>query len=303
MEDGPMTAGDKASLTRESGNGERCPNCGRRAVFAGRCSACGFAALLETQTIITTGDLAVAPNMPVSQTRTHLPASSPPASIGLWPLPAVERNHQIEAWRNVRGRVIMVNQGALEPSDSDPWRWLAIPAWGLVLLLAPVVIGIVVWMTMGILAAAGVVFVSVIVLRFIFSDRLFQSWQFVSALRGRYVVEHVPVATIRVRRNDTAEVQLRIKGHVAGGTVVEGDRVSADGRWRNGVLHVRRVYCERTGAAMIPRQPNAFGLAVAGVAILLGSALWLQCIGVPWVLHRAGSFHASPNFHSEGFHR
>lgn len=190
----------------------------------------------------------------------------------------------------VRGRVLIVQQAANEPMDFDPWRWVAIPTWGLVLLLSPFVAGIVFWQTAGFLAAAVVMLGAFIVLRFIFSDRLIQSWHLAAALNGRHVVELMPVTMVRLRTADGREVQLRLKGQILGGAVMEGDRIAALGAWRAGVFRVRRVHCERTGAAIVPRQPRARGLALAGLAVLASVALWLGAVGIPWACNEAETY-------------
>jgi len=88
-------------------------------------------------------------------------------------------------------------------------------------------------------------------------------------------------------------VQLRLKGQVAGGSIIEGDRVAAYGRWRSGVLHARRIECERTGATIVPRQPCARSLALAGLCVLAGAGFWLYFAGVPWVADQARTFRTS----------
>lgn len=175
--------------------------------------------------------------------------------------------------------------------DFDPWRWVAIPVWGIVLLIAPLVAAILVWQSLGFLPALGVAACSLLVLRFIFSDRLLQSWHLTAALNGRHIVEPMPVTLARLRLTSGREVQLRIKGQIAGGSIIEGDRLAVFGPWRSGVLHVRRIECERTGATIIPRQPCARGLALAGLAVFAGAGLWLYFAGVPWVAGQCQSFH------------
>lgn len=203
-----------------------------------------------------------------------------------------------EAWvlpwqAEVSGRVIIVRQAPHEPMDFDPWRWIAIPVWGLVLLMAPVAIAIVVWQFSGFLSALVVAIVSLVVLRFIFSDRLIQSWHLTAALNGRHIVEPMPVLMARLRLHDEREVQLRLKGQLHGGTLMEGDRIRATGVWRRGSFRVDAITCERTGATIQPRQPNARILAIIGSFVLLIGILWLALDGVPWVKHRADEFRSS----------
>jgi len=184
----------------------------------------------------------------------------------------------------VSGRVLIASAPVNEPADPDHWKWLAVPAWGLVLLISPVAAGIIAWMTAGLLAAAVVVLVCIAVLRFIFSDHLLTSWQFVAALRGQHILETVPNIAIRLRAADDREVQLRVKGRLSGGGLVEGDRIRAAGRWRAGIFHVTQLHCARTGAAIVPIQPNSMVPALSGAAILVVTVLWLHVAGVPWVL-------------------
>ncbi len=193
----------------------------------------------------------------------------------------------------ISGRVIIIRQAPHEPMDFDPWRWVAIPVWGLLLLITPVAGAIIAWHAAGFLAALGVAAVSLLVLRFIFSDRLLQSWHLTSALNGRHIVEPMPVLMVRLRQWDEREIQLRLKGQLVGGTLMEGDRIRAAGVWRVGVFRVRRISCERTGAEIVPRQPNAFRLAVVGACVLLVVGLWLWLAGLPWVTGQVNGFRSS----------
>ncbi|HPA16168.1 MAG TPA: hypothetical protein PLU30_00375 [Verrucomicrobiae bacterium] len=184
--------------------------------------------------------------------------------------------------------------------DFDPWRWLAIPVWGLILLISPVVGAIWIWQSSGFVPALGIAVGSIVVLRFVFSDRLLQSWHLTAALNGQHVVEPMPVTMVRLRSWEGHEVQLRLKGHKAGGTIFEGDRILATGTWRGGVLRVRLIKCERTGATIIPRQPSAKTLALAGLCVLLAGGAWLSFVGVPWVIGEMGAFRRSiePRVHA-----
>ena len=220
---------------------------------------------------------------PVPQRReTGLTAVGTPRRLVIAPH-AASRPAPLQSGEQVAGRVLIVSAPVSEPVDPDHWKWLAIPAWGLVLLISPVAAGIIAWMTAGPLAAAVVVFICISILRFTFSDRLLQSWQFVAALRGRHIVESVPNVSIRLRAADDHEVQLRVKGRLNAGSVVEGDRIRADGGWRSGVFHVSRLHCARTGAMIVPMQPNSKISALVGVSMLIVVALWLSGTGVPWV--------------------
>lgn len=286
-----MTAGEQASRPTVV---TRCPVCGRQQVSAGRCMACGDVA--ASPRVIATAPLANVRRAEDSPATLLVPQAQPLPAMwrpGGAQLPARRPDPSDFSGGEVRGRVLIVQQGQSEPMDADPWRWIAIPVWGLVLLITPFVAGIIVWMSAGLLPALGVIALLLIVLRFFFSERLFYGWQFVAALRGRYVVEPMPVLTIRLRRSEVEEVQLRVKGHMAGGSLMEGDRITARGRWRSGVFHVRSVSCERTGAFMVPRQPNALSLALGGFAILAVAALWLHVWGVPWAMNQTHSIRES----------
>lgn len=276
--------------------GARCPECGRRAVIAGICSACGdsqiavppngASALVEERVrtpnnnLVTHRAVELANTNPFESVRQIAPQLAPLQPTGF---------NRSEA----RGRVVIVRQASNEPMDFDPWRWIAIPVWGLVLLISPIVIAIIVWQSFGLLPALGIAACSLLVLRFMFSDRLLQSWHLTAALNGRNIVEPMPVTMLRLRLQDSREVQMRVKGQLIGGTVVEGDRIAASGTWRSGVLHARRIHCERTGATIIPRQPRSRGLALTGLCVLLVGALWLYVAGIPWVADQAQSFRTS----------
>ena len=192
----------------------------------------------------------------------------------------------------------MVQQRLVEPPDPDPWKWVAIPAWGLLLFLSPLLAAIATGMSSGLVAGVIVFMAVALVLRFIFSNRLYESWQFVAALRGRHVVEPVPLVTFRVRSASGREMQVRMKGYTSSGAVVEGDRVSAEGRWRDGVLRARTVFCQRTGAITRPRQPNALSLALSGISLLAAASLWLSLIGIPWSSEKVSGFTKSQTTHA-----
>ena len=290
--------------------GSRCPNCGRRAVVDGRCSICGSgentrskvieASTPSPLTLFNSGGTSLMPQPAAELTvpKSNLPTrSNPPPQVLSWFFGA-----------EVRGRVIIVQQGSNEPMDFDPWRWVAIPVWGLVLLISPLAIALIVWQSCGFLPALAVATFLLLVLRFMFSGRLLQSWFLVSALNGHYIVEPMPVTMIRLRLHDDREIQLRLKGQLIGGSVTEGDRIAASGSWRSGVLVVRRIDCERTGATIVPRQPRACRLALVGLCILLFAGLWLYLAGVPWVSEQAHSFRSSkhqriPNAHTYQYQR
>ena len=247
-----MTAG-KGVQQISSEAVQRCPVCGRRSAVS-RCSACGAEVLPSSRQLA--GQVPV--SVPVPQRReTGLTAVGIPRRLVAAPH-AASRPAPLQPGEQVAGRVLIVSAPVSEPVDPDHWKWLAIPAWGLVILISPVAVGIIAWMTAGPLAAAVVVFICISVLRFTFSDRLLQSWQFVAALRGRHIVESVPNVSIRLRAADEREVQLRVKGRLNAGSVVEGDRVRADGRWRFTAL------CSTTLSCSSGRFATGFGLGVGG---------------------------------------
>jgi hypothetical protein len=273
----------------------RCATCGRIAVTNGICVVCGGGELkriiAQANRPVVTAIHPAALNRP-SVTEAQLTSPQPIHPTG-----------RVEALRvlpqssasEVRGRVIIVSPGQQEPMDFDPWRWVAIPVWGLLLLALPVATTIIMWQFVGFLPALGVAACAFLVLRFMFSDRLLQSWHFTAALNGRHIVEPMPVVMLRLRQTDDREIQLRLKGQFSGGAVLEGDRIRAEGAWRGGVFRVRQVFCERTRAVITPRQPNAFPFAIAGVVILVVVGLWLYLAGIPWVGDQAHAFSSSIN--------
>lgn len=282
-----MTDAGNTSTTAVS---TRCPRCGRRSSVAGACMVCGASEDSVRQEIVATPRTAPAAFAPAGSafitaiqplraaTLSASPRSIPTATTGS---------------AEISGRVIIVGQSANEPMDFDPWRWIAIPTWGLVLLISPVVLAILVWQSFGLILALGVAVCALFVLRFLFSNRLLQSWHLTAALNGRHIVEPMPVTMLRLRQGDDREIQLHLKGHIHGGAVMEGDRIIAFGTWRRGVLRVRRIGCERTGATIIPHQPNARALAICGIGVLLAGGLWLYAAGIPWVKEQARSFRES----------
>jgi hypothetical protein len=290
-----MTAGNQSTTMSTS---ERCSLCGRRAVSSGVCSACGESHREARREIMVTASPPSGAFIPVGALlmpdvgKAESVAVAQPKTIGIGP---ITRGRIIGSLSPcaVRGRVLVVRQGPDEPMDFDPWRWIAIPVWGLVLLTLPLTVAIGVWRSAGFLPALAVSVCSLLVLRFLFSNRLLQSWQFTAALNGRYIVERMPLVLIRLRQEDDHEVQLRLKGRLSGGGVMEGDRISASGRWRGGVFHVDEISCERTGATIVPRQPSALGLAIAGSCVLASIGFWLCFAGVPWVMEQTHTLRTS----------
>lgn len=282
-----MTAGNHG-LQALTENTQRCPTCGRKSFSTSRCSACN-AEMASPSMSLAQRDPAFIQVQPHSGI--VLTAPSGQRVIVAQPLTVSRSSYQ--NGREISGRVLIASAPLNEPADPDHWKWLAVPAWGLVLFMSPVAAGIIAWMSAGLLAAAAVVVVCVAVLRFIFSNHLLTSWQFVAALRGQHIVEAVPNIAVRLRTEGDHEVQLRIKGRLSGGGLVEGDRIRATGRWRAGIFHVTQLHCARTGAVIVPIQPNSMVPALSGAAILVVMVLWLHIAGVPWVLaklDRAGHF-------------
>lgn len=261
----------------------RCSSCGRRSVIEGLCTECGDESLLRPIAALPAETEMPAQSFFSNECQT-LAGNHPPSALALGSSRS-KKTGFLPRSEEIYGRVIIVRQAPHEPMDFDPWRWLAIPLWGLSLLTTPCVITIVVWQNYGLLAALAVAVVSLIVLRFIFSNRLLQSWHFTAALNGRHIVEPMPVLMARLRVADEDEIQVRLKGHLRGGFLMEGDRIRATGSWRREVLHVKAAVCERTGASICPCQPNARSLAMSGLGILVASVLWLYFAGSPWVKH------------------
>ena len=274
-----MTTGNTITATR-------CGPCGRMSVAQGVCGACGIRITAPARELLWTEDA------PITR-QVQAPAVFHPAQVSVprqTSPPALRQSSSMGETRGrwqigdrTSGRVIIVRQAPHEPMDFDIWRWVAIPVWGLLLLSAPIAIAIMVWQSFGFLPALGVAGLSLIVFRFIFSDRLLQSWHLTAALNGRHIVEPMPVLMARLRHADGREIQLRLKGHLRGGTLMEGDRVSVRGAWKRGAFQVSSLSCERTGASIEPIQPNARTLAAIGSALLLFECAWLGFVGVPWV--------------------
>lgn len=274
-----MAAGEQLA-TRTQRPPERCPECGRPAVAVSSCTACGFELA---------PNLAISQRAPLALTGTRMPLSisSPATSAARLSEPSTTRSRagtpDFFRRQSLSGRVLMVMPPAFEPMDPDPWKWLAVPLWGIILFVSPFIAGLMALQVAGWLVAAVVFFLLVSLLRFLFSSHLIWSWQTVAALRGRHVVEPMPVIMLRVRLGNDREVQLRMKGHSEGGAVATGDRVEATGTWRNGVLRVSELRCRRTGAVLRPRQPRALPWLLAATGILLLAGLWLHVSFLPWM--------------------
>lgn len=263
----------------------RCSSCGRRSVIEGLCSECGDESHLPLRAVTAlpaeSEELTQSFFSSESQTLAEI---QPPSALALGS--SRSKRTGFSPWSaEIYGRVIIVRQAPHEPMDFDPWRWLAIPVWGLSLLTTQCAIAIVVWQTYGFLVAISFAVISLLILRFIFSNRLMQSWHLTAALNGHHIVEPMPVLMARLRKTDEREIQLRLKGHLRGGSLMEGDRISATGSWRKGVFRVNAIICERTGASICPHQPNARLLAIIGSSSLLLGVLWLYFAGAPWVNH------------------
>lgn len=274
---------------------ERCPACGRRRLRQGRCDACGHVA--RDAEIGEGGGSALPPtvdrgidfylNDPVEGhfgLQREVPSGVPTVRPSSAPVRRSEVSTAIPSLgarpQSVSGRVLYLSPISYEPMDLDPWRWVANPSWGLVLLAAPMAATLTVWELGGSLYALGVAFFLFLVLRYVFSNRLIDTWHLISALNGRHVVESIPVQVVRVRQWEGREAQLRFKGHFANGALMEGDRIQATGRWRGGVFTVCESICERTGARIVPRQPRARTFALSGLAVLFGLILWILIAGV-----------------------
>jgi hypothetical protein len=120
---------------------DRCGNCGRKAVNNDRCGACGHqhkpasgtSTLASNDAIAPLSSLGgLAPVLRLKPTRSITPKVVGPVSSAMAIRHKNGRNDQVE------GRVVIVQQRIVEPPDPDLWKWVAIPAWGLVLFLAPV---------------------------------------------------------------------------------------------------------------------------------------------------------------------
>lgn len=304
-----MDAGNNSQSGHpESHRRGRCPVCGRAAFTNGQCSACTHA---EVRTIppssITTFEQGNPEpvNLPLDAFDSFrgLATSNPVHPLNndaernaisrrVFP-PRFRPCERGASTPEVSGRVIYISHPSSEPMDFDPWRWVAIPAWGMVMLVAPIAVALVVWQTAGFLSAFLVALTSLLALRYLFSNRLLDSWHLVSALNGRHVVEPMPVFMVRLRQWNDREIQLRLKGHFSGGSLMEGDRIRATGAWRGGVFRVKEAFCERTGARMAPRQSNAFVFAVTGSVFLVVLCLWMLLAGVPWASRQVSEFRSS----------
>lgn len=273
----------------------RCTECGRRSVIHGACSACGFMMVRTPQEIVTSAPSASVLSRPFELSSTAGGHQSMPLSVSVPRRDILQVRGLVPDGSEIAGRVIIARQAPHEPMDFDPWRWVAIPVWGLFLLVSPIAVSVIVWWTAGFTAAMVVGVILLLILRYLFSNRLLQSWHLTAALNGRHIVEPMPVLMIRLRKSDGSEVQVRVKGQLDGGTLMEGDRIRATGCWRSGAFRVRRVFCERTGAHITPHQPNAFGLAVIGIVCLLLTCLWLWIGAYPWVSNEIHQFRASWN--------
>jgi len=301
-----MTAGGDQSGPTEAGAPPRmfrCPECGRPHVSAGKCRACGhrepvladrerlesLESLLPAEESSFPLDGLLPGHFGGSEGRRLSPTHAAPGSLPLNLSPdSGSRVIALPGEDSISGRVLYLSPLSHEPMDFDPWRWLAIPVWGLVLLLVPIAGTLAAFLASGPLAAVTVAILLFLTLRFVFSNRLIDSWHFVAALNGRHMVEPMPVQVVRLRQWDGREAQLRFKGIFANGAVMEGDRLEAFGRLRNGVLHVIEAHCERTGARISPQQPNARGFALVGSACLAGMALWILAMGIPILVRHGG---------------
>lgn len=272
-----MSAGERIVYLDEC-EASRCPECGRLSANAFSCDACGHERAEQAATAAAVPAAAIMADPPP----TVFPVTEGVSRVPVLPAPA-ESVRVLTRHSPISGRVLMVMSSTPEPIDPDPWRWIAVPLWAGFMLALPFVGGMFSLQAGGWLTAALVFVVLASLVRVTFSSHLFWSWQTVAALRGRHIVETMPVVTIRLRVGEDEEVQLRLKGHTEGGAVSVGDRVEATGAWRSGVLRVRELRCLRTGAIHRPVQPSAFPWAVAGLAALGLIVTWVQFSFVPWL--------------------
>lgn len=269
----------------------RCPECGRLSVRKGHCDLCSHPSVhlncsspeaREIQAFHSSGLVSRGAQSSVTARRRNADDAlmHPTGSLVASKDVPIRTRAVAVSTNSVSGRIIWVNTGRSESMDFDPWRWLAIPVWGLLLLLAPVLVTFLVWQMTDLLIAFAAGLVCLLVVRHVFSHRVLHAWHLVSALNGRHIVEPMPVTMLRVRGPDEREHQLRLKGHI-NGLPVEGDRILAEGHWRNGVFQTHRLQCLRTGAVLTPKQPCDRSLALTGLALLMLSLLWLWFDAVP----------------------
>jgi hypothetical protein len=271
-----MTAGEQLVAPGE-GRASRCPECGRLSADSRVCSFCGH--IMAGSPVVTTATRAsVAPPSPSDLF--HVPDEAPRLPA---PFSQTEPFGLVGRPGSISGRILMVLPTATEPIDPDLWRWVAVPMWCVLLIGSPPVGAMVSLQTGGWLAAALVFLTLATLVRAVLSTNLFWSWQALAALRGRHLVEMMPVVTLRLRVEEDEEVQVRMKGHTEGGAVSVGDRVEVNGIWRSGVLRVRELRCLRTGAILRPVQPSAFPWAVGGLVALCLIAVWFQFSFIPWM--------------------
>lgn len=268
----------------------RCSHCGRPSASLEVCPSCGNT-LAKTTVAAETQSNVPAQRQDSASSPLQQPGSAAVSVLYGTSVPPNTLDLPNETLRNsVSGRVLLALQEPTQPADFDIWRWIAVPAWGLILFLLPPTVVLAVWQSAGLMAALVVGTVFFFLMRFIFSGHLLQSWELISALHGRHVVEPMPVTMLRVRTAGDHEVQVRLKGHLRGGSTTVGDRVIAEGFWRHRVLHAARLRCERTGAFIFPIQPCALRSAVSGSIILTTMVFWLAVAGIPWVQAQYSTF-------------
>jgi len=281
--------GEIAMTTSKVSQKTRCSHCGRIGILDMRCTFCGISEAQQTGIVTQSRkDLSIPyTSASPSVTGSIIRKENVPATGFIQEQKQHRPNHQ---GSELRGRVIIAQQASQEPMDFDPWRWVAIPVWGIVLLMSPVILGIIIWKTSGFLVSMLIAFLVILTLRFIFSNKLLQSWHLVAAFNGRRIVESMPVLMVRLRTSNNREIQMKLKGQLSGGILMEGDRIIAQGAWSNGAFKPRRIFCERTHATITPRQPNALIIAVCGFFTLLILSLWLYFSGIPWASSQITQF-------------
>jgi hypothetical protein len=82
--------------------------------------------------------------------------------------------------------------------------------------------------------------------------------------------EQVPVRYLRIRQSNTdAEVMVRMKGTLTGGSICRDDRVTVSGRYREGTLHATDGYNHRTTSSIgLERSYSWIGLVLTVLFIL-----------------------------------
>lgn len=241
----------------------RCPNCGTKysRVDISNCEVCGFKFIQSAQR-----------SREITSPSPEISILNDPGRLfesqELYVYPENHRKkHIFHNKPQLEGTVVAVDGPYLEPPDLDvPGVLLKL---FLFLLLMPILIVIlVIYAAFSIplsILGLGKMATSMNPLNMLIALGLFKS---LFGLRSNKGIKDVPVRFYYLEDSFGNEYTLRVKGHLRAGSVAPGHPIVVWGKWRDGVLHVKKAYNQRTRSNMIV-QDNRWKWVLVGIIIFI----------------------------------